>query len=309
MSRIEQQLNDYIQYMTEELNLSPHTRDAYERDLRSFISHLLEQKVEEAKLITELQVRQYFNVLRASGRAASTLTRHKAALRSFFHYLIREGSIHTDPTLQLELPRAERKQPELLSVEQVNQLLDAPDCRSLQGMRDQAMLETLYGTGMRITELIALNVEDLHLQLGFVRCVMNQQERIIPLGQMAVEAIQKYMMYARSEWVNQPEEDIAGGPLFVNMRGQRLTRQGFWKMLKRYTSELGWEDMITPFTLRQSFAAHLLNNGADLHAVQEILGHADAATTQRYAGVLQKRPTMKDVYTMSHPRARMKNED
>lgn len=309
MSRIDQQLNHYLQYIAEEMNLSPHTRDAYERDLRSFISHIAKQDIEEAKLITVVQLRQYFNLLRTSGRAASTLTRHKAAIRSFFHYLIREGEVLTDPTLQLELPRAERKQLELLTVEQVNELLDAPDRNSPQGMRDQAMLETLYGTGMRITELIALNVEDLHLQLGFVRCEMNQHERIIPLGQMAVEAIQLYLMHARSEWVNNPSGDSSTGPLFVNMRGQRLTRQGFWKLLKKYTLELGWEDTFTPYTLRQSFAAHLLNNGADLHAVQEMLGHADAATTQRYAGVLEKRPNMKDVYTMSHPRARMKHED
>ena len=309
MSRIEQQLSHYLQYISEELNLSPHTRDAYERDLRSFIAYIREDGIQEAEHITNVQVRQYFNTLRISGRAASTLTRHKAAMRSFFHYLIREGDVVIDPTTQLELPRAERKQLTLLTVDQVTQLLDAPDLHSPQGMRDQAMLETLYGTGMRITELIALNVEDLHLQLGFVRCVMNQNERIIPLGQMAVEAIQLYMVHARSEWVTNQSGDNSTGPLFVNMRGHRLTRQGFWKILKKYTSELGWKDTFTPYTLRQSFAAHLLNNGADLHAVQEMLGHADAATTQRYAGVLDKRPNMKDVYTMSHPRARMTHHD
>ncbi|MGZ9586846.1 tyrosine recombinase [Paenibacillus marinisediminis] len=310
MSRIEQQLEQYLQHMTEDRYLSPHTKDAYERDVRSFISHVREDGLEDVSQVTGVHMRHYFGQLRLSGRAASTISRHKAAVRSFFMYLIKEGDAVTDPTMQIELPRTERKQPTLLTIEQVEQLLNTPDPHSAQGIRDRAMLETLYGTGMRITELIALNYEDVHLQLGFVRCIMNRKERVIPLGQVAIEAIRNYLEQARPEWVTEEADNMAGDekPLFVNMRGQRLTRQGFWKMLKKYAADLSLDISLTPHTLRQSFAAHLLSNGADLHAVQEMLGHADAATTQRYAVVSDKRHNMKDVYTMAHPRAFAQNK-
>jgi len=315
MSRIEQQLNQYLHHMTEERHLSPHTRDAYERDLRSFITHISEEGIHEGSQVTGAHTRHYFSLLRRSGKASSTVSRHKAAVRSFFLYLIRAGEVSADPTMQVELPRTEKKQPNLLTIEQVSQLLDAPDRQSAQGIRDRAMLETLYGTGMRITELIALNCEDVHLHLGFIRCVMNQKERILPLGQAAIEAIQMYLEQARSEWMSAGDGETDGkesavdvGPLFVNMRGQRITRQGFWKLLKKYTSDLGWDVSITPYSLRQSFAAHLLNNGADLYTVQEMLGHADAATTQRYARAIDKRQNMKDVYKMAHPRASLQQE-
>lgn len=311
MSQMEQQVKRYIQHMAEDRHLSPNTLEAYERDLRAFLSFMDNSGVSEASQVTGVMARHYFGQLRQSGRSPSTVSRHKAALRSYYHYLMREGEATVDPMIQVDLPRLEVKQPLLLTIEQVETLLDAPDPVSAQGIRDRAMLETLYGTGMRITELLALNCSDVHLQLAFVRCVMNQKERVIPLGQVAVEAVNKYMQQARPEWVSDEQDKLAveDAPLFVNQRGQRMSRQGFWKIVKKYTDGLGWDKAITPYTLRQSFAAHLLNNGAHVQMVQEILGHADASTTQRYAGMLDKRQTMKEVYAKAHPRAHIQKDE
>ncbi|WP_028544182.1 tyrosine recombinase [Paenibacillus taiwanensis] len=311
-TQLERQLEQYDTYLKEERHLSDHTRDAYMRDMHAFLVYARAEGLQCASVVQALHISRYIVQLRTIGRAASTVTRHKATIRSFFLYMYREGLVATDPTLGVDTPKAERKSPHLLTIEQVEQLLSAPDPNTAQGIRDRAMLETLYGTGVRISELIALNCDDVHLNLAFLRSIMNQKERIIPLGQVAVEALHTYLNHVRPQFVSnsQPDElsdldkvEAKEQALFVNTRGQRMTRQGFWKMVKKYASLLSWHFPFTPNSLRQSFAAHMLNNGADARAVQEMLGHADVSTTQRYAHY-GARLSMKEVYTTSHPRAR-----
>lgn len=311
-TQLERQLEQYDTHLKEERHLSDHTRDAYMRDMHAFLIYALAEGLQCASEVQALHISRYIVQLRTKGRAASTVTRHKATIRSFFLFMHREGLVRTDPTLGVDTPKAERKAPHLLTIEQVEQLLSAPDPDTAQGIRDRAMLETLYGTGVRISELIALNCDDVHLNLAFLRSIMNQKERIIPLGQVAIEALDTYMNQARPQFVMNLQHaelsmldntDAQKQALFVNTRGQRITRQGFWKIVKKYTNQLSWDIPFTPHSLRQSFAAHLLNNGADARAVQEMLGHADVSTTQRYAHY-GERLSMKEVYTTSHPRAR-----
>ncbi len=310
MTKWDRLFEPYLQYLKEERQLSVHTLDAYRRDLTAFIQYAKKEDLQEPAQLAPHHVQYYIGTLRQEGKAASTVQRHRAALHSFFQYIVKEGELAVNPALAIELPKPSKKEPMLLSVEQVEQLLAEPDPESVQGMRDRAMLETLYGTGVRISELIQMNIEDVHLQLGFVRLELNRKERIVPLGQEAIEALQLYLQHGRPEYARHADVDSElretashGQALFLNSRGQRITRQGFWKLLKKHAEVLSLPASLTPHTLRQSFAAHMLQNGADVRAVQEMLGHADPATTQRYA-ISPKKLSMKEVYTQAHPRAR-----
>ncbi|TVX92829.1 tyrosine recombinase [Paenibacillus agilis] len=302
---LERQMAQYMQYLTDERQISPHTKDAYERDIQSFVRHLSAEGIEQANEVLPVHLFHYVSWLRRQGRAASTITRHKAALRAFYRYLIREGEASKDPTMDLEVPKSDPKQLTVLSIEQVGRLLEAPSLHTPQGIRDRAMLETLYGTGARVSELLDLNISDVNLQLGFVRCVMNRKERIVPLGEVAIEAIRIYLEKSREDLQSQSSGDKMqeGQALFLNRHGQRMTRQGFWKRLRTYAAHIPDMPDLTLQMLRQTFAVHLLNNGADIRVVQELLGHADAATTQRYASIPEK-PNMKEVYSSAHPRAK-----
>ncbi|KPC99385.1 Tyrosine recombinase XerD [Geobacillus sp. BCO2] len=223
-----------------------------------------------------------------------------ASIRSFHQFLLREKIAAQDPTVHIETPQFERTLPKVLSVEEVEALLAAPQVSTPFGLRDKAMLELLYATGMRVSELVQLNLSDVHLTMGFVRCYgKGRKERIVPIGRMAIEALAHYLEHGRPQLVNPRRR--ATEALFLNHYGQRLTRQGFWKILKRLAKEAGIEKELTPHTLRHSFATHLLENGADLRAVQELLGHADISTTQMYTHVTKTR--LKDVYKQYHPRA------
>lgn len=222
-----------------------------------------------------------------------------ASVRAFHQFLLREKAADHDPTVHIESPQLERKLPKVLSLEEVETLLNAPRLDNHFGLRDKAMLELLYATGIRVSELIGLNVGDVHLSMGFVRCIgKGNKERIIPLGRTAAKAIDSYLNNGRKKFMSKKSSEEA---LFLNHHGKRLTRQGFWKILKRLTKEAGIEKELTPHTLRHSFATHLLENGADLRAVQEMLGHADISTTQIYTHVTKTR--LKDVYSQFHPRA------
>lgn len=309
MTKYEEQFAQYLRYLQEERQLSIHTLDAYNRDLNAFMQYTAKESLLNATQVTPHHIQYYIGTLRQAGKAPSTVHRHRAALHSFFQYLVKEGQIPSNPAVAIEMPKQPKKEPHLLTIEQVEELLLAPDPNTEQGIRDRAMLETLYGTGVRISELISLNVEDVHLQLGFVRLELNRKERVVPLGQAAMESLKLYLDRSRPAYAAHSRSDDggdalrAGHPLFLNARGQRMTRQGFWKLLKKYAEELELPAALTPHTLRQSFAAHLLDNGADVRAVQEMLGHADPATTQRYA-IPRGRLSMKEVYTSAHPRAR-----
>lgn len=307
-SLLEQQVEAYRNYLISERRVSANTQEAYMRDIAVFIT-AVGQGINTVDEIRSYHVNQYMYQLKRDGRAASSIARIAASLRSFFHFCIREGSLKLDPSYEVERPKSSAKAPEILSLEDTERLLSLPDERTPLGIRDRAMLETLYATGVRVSELMSLNVEDVQLKLGYLRC-MSGKERVVPLGQVAAEALNRYLIDARPHFIStsslagevEPGEQAA---LFVNVRGQRMSRQGFWKMVKKYAEQLELSFPITPHTLRHSFAVHMLSNGADVRAVQEMLGHAELATTQRYVEHIKK-SSMKDVYTFAHPRAKKK---
>lgn len=296
---MQDQLKDFIHFLVVEKGLASNTVVSYERDLKSYILYV--SKVEEISsldAVSRATIIQFLKFLTENGKSSKTIARHIASIRSFHQFLLREKVTTQDPTVHIDRPKQEQKLPQVMSLEEVQALLDSPDTSKVFGMRDKAMIELLYATGMRVSELISLNLSDVHLTMGFVRCVgKGNKERIIPLGKMAQNAITNYIEESRSQLLKKKSTDA----LFLNLYGNRLTRQGFWKILKKLTKEAGIEKELTPHTLRHSFATHLLENGADLRAVQEMLGHADISTTQIYTHVTKTR--MKDVYSMFHPRA------
>jgi integrase/recombinase XerD len=298
---LEHELNDFLHYLTVERNLAHNTIISYERDLKKYAHYL--RQVEQLGAwgeVERLHILHFLKFLSEQGQSARTIARHLASIRSFHQFLLREKIVSQDPTVHIETPQFERTLPKVLSVEEVEALLSAPQTNTPFGLRDKAMLELLYATGMRVSELVQLNLADVHLTMGFVRCYgKGRKERIVPIGRMAIEALVRYLEHGRPQLVNPRKR--ATEALFLNHYGQRLTRQGFWKILKRLAKEAGIEKELTPHTLRHSFATHLLENGADLRAVQELLGHADISTTQMYTHVTKTR--LKDVYKQYHPRA------
>ncbi|MUT65551.1 site-specific tyrosine recombinase XerD [Paenibacillus sp. NEAU-GSW1] len=297
---MEAQIQAFIRHLTIEKSLSRSTLESYSRDLTGLQDYLRQQAVCTAADVQRHHLSHYLLQLKETGRKASTLMRHIVSIRAFFHYLALEGVIMQNPAIHIEAPKQEKKAPSVLSVETASLLIDAPQPDSAYGMRDKAMLELLYATGIRVSELISLNVDSVNMQLGFIRCVGGGlKERIIPFGRMAKAALEQYMEAGRHELLLKSGSDREA--LFLNLLGTRMTRQGFWKMIKKYAKAAGIDGDITPHTLRHSFAAHLLDNGADLRAVQELLGHADISTTQMYTRLTKVR--MKEAYTNAHPRA------
>ncbi|WLR53254.1 site-specific tyrosine recombinase XerD [Bacillus tianshenii] len=296
---MEYEVKDFIHYLIVERGLSKNTSTAYERDLKQYMMYLT--KVEclvSFNDVKRLHIVQFLGHQKEKGRASSTLARNLASIRAFHQFLLREKRTENDPSIHLDTPQAERKLPKVLSSNEVEALLSAPKGTTPFALRDQAMIELLYATGMRVSELVSLDIGDVHLTMGFVRCLgKGSKERIIPVGRMASKALDTYLQRGRSNLLKREQNDA----LFLNNHGRRLTRQGFWKILKKLTREAGIEKELTPHTLRHSFATHLLENGADLRAVQEMLGHADISTTQIYTHVTKTR--LKDIYKSFHPRA------
>ena len=293
-------IEDYIHFIRVERQLSANTLASYRRDLESYAQHL--QDVQQLKDYNEVHrehILLHLENLRAEGKTARTVARHISSIRSFHQFLLREKVTTTDPTVHLEMPQVEQKLPKVLSIEDIDALIAAPDRSKPQGVRDVAMLELLYASGMRISELTELNIEDIHLTMGFVRVFgKGRKERIVPLGRGALNALSKYLERARYELQGKyPKTDA----LFISHRGKRLTRQGCWKIIKTHAEKARINKELTPHVLRHSFATHLIENGADLRAVQEMLGHADIATTQIYTHVSKTR--LSEVYKQFHPRA------
>ena len=293
-------VEDYIHFIRVERQLSANTLASYRRDLESYAQHL--QDVQQLKDYNEVHrehILLHLENLRAEGKTARTVARHISSIRSFHQFLLREKVTTTDPTVHLEMPQVEQKLPKVLSIEEIDALIAAPDRSKPQGVRDIAMLELLYASGMRISELTELNVEDIHLTMGFVRVFgKGRKERIVPLGRGALNAMSHYLERARYELQGKyPKTDA----LFISHRGKRLTRQGCWKIIKTHAEKARINKELTPHVLRHSFATHLIENGADLRAVQEMLGHADIATTQIYTHVSKTR--LSEVYKQFHPRA------
>ncbi len=289
-------VENFLDFLQKDKKLSDNTLQSYNRDIKLYGNYLKSNNMDMLKT-SEEDIKAYLGSLKENGKAVSTVSRNLASLRSFYQYLHKTKVVSTDPTLNLESPKIERKPPKILTADQVELLLEQPKCVDLKGYRDKAMLELVYATGIRVTELISLNTDDVDLENGFIKCSNRTKQRIIPIGNLAVNALKEYMDKSRSVLLKD-ENDQA---LFVNINGQRLTRQGFWKIIKQYKTQANLDVDITPHTLRHSFAVHLLQNGAELRAIQEMLGHSDISSTQVYAQMEQNR--IKDVYMKSHPRA------
>lgn len=293
-------LKDFLHYLIVEKGLAENTIQSYRRDISAYLI-FIEKKLQITDInhVTRVHIMQFLSCLKDEGKSARTIARHIASIRSFHHFLILDKIVDHDPTVHIETPHPELKLPKVLNTDEVDTLLNTPDLTTTLGLRDKAMLELMYATGMRVSELVNLNINDVHLSLGFVRCLgKGNKERIIPIGKMATEALKEYLEKARPKLINQKNKTDS---LFMNHHGQRLSRQGFWKILKQIAVKAGIEKELTPHTLRHSFATHLLENGADLRSVQELLGHSDISTTQIYTHVTKTR--LKDVYNQFHPRA------
>jgi integrase/recombinase XerD len=288
-------IRNFIEELKSDKKLSRNTLESYARDIKQFLKFLHENNV-EFKNVKKANVISYIIYLQKEGKAVSSISRSLASIRAFYHILIKNRIVSYDPTMDLESPKIEKKTPQILTIGEVEKLLSLPNGSEDKGARDKAMLELLYATGIRVTELISLNMDDINIDLGCIKCNGNK-ERIIPVGKIALKALESYLKIFRKSFLKGKTESA----LFLNFHGERMTRQGFWKIIKYYSALANIEKEITPHTLRHSFAAHLLENGADLKSVQQMLGHSDISTTQVYAEMIKTR--ISDVYRKSHPRA------
>ena len=272
-------IQEFVIYLRDVKKTSRNTEISYQRDLIQLEEYLRNQGIVEPDKVTKTSLNSYILYMEKSGKATTTISRELAAIKAFFHYQFKEGRIRRDPAELLKAPKVEKKAPVILSVEEVQSLLAQPEGKNAKEVRDKAMLELLYATGIRVSELINLQLSDINLSVGFLVCRDGQRERTIPFGKKASKALSAYLEQARSQLLKGQESDL----LFTNCNGKAMTRQGFWKIIKYYGEKAGVQTDITPHSLRHSFAAHLLRSGADIQAVQAILGHSDMATTQVYA--------------------------
>lgn len=291
-----QDIQNFIQYLHLVKQTSENTEVSYARDLRKMSQFLESQGIIAVGEVTATSLNSYILFLEKEGMKPSTISRSIASMKAFYHYLDREHQLRTDPSERLKAPRIEKKMPAILSLEEVTRLLEQPSGNSPKEQRDKAMLELLYATGIRVSELIALKMSDVNLSMEYLVCTDGHKERIIPFGTVAKEALSRYMQEGRKKLI----EDDTCEWLFTNCSGQAMSRQGFWKLIKSYGRKAGIEAEITPHMLRHSFAAHLVSNGADLKSVQEMLGHSDISTTQIYTQASQSR--IREVYIKAHPR-------
>ena len=290
-------IESFERYLSDVKQVSNNTYLSYVRDINQFSDYLERYLRTGVTAATQETVSGYIAWLRGAGKSSSTIARSLASLKCFYNYLISQNIVEQNPVFDIPVERAEKKLPQILTSAEVELLLDQPKCTDMKGYRDRAMLELLYATGIRVSELISLNIDDVKLSAGIIKCTTHDKERYIPMYSAAIKAVSDYITLVRPQMVATPTEQA----LFVNVNGERMTRQGFWKVLKHYQETAGIEKDITPHTLRHSFAAHLLENGADLHSIQEMLGHADISSTQVYAQLVKKQ--LKDVYNKAHPRA------
>ena len=291
-------LDEFLHYLEHHKNMAQNTQEAYKRDVLDFFAFLRENNLEDPALVTNTQVVSYLLRLKGDNKSAATVNRKLASVRAYFNFLVEKGVVRQNPTSGIKSPKIERKELEYLTLEEVDRLLAMPD-RSIRGVRDRAILELLYATGIRVNEIIAANVEDVNLRIGFFTCPGDTgKARVIPMGRPARKAVEEYIYDARDLLLRERKEETA---LFVNYFGQRMTRQGLWKILKEYAEKAQISNKLTPHTLRNSFAVHMIQNGADLKSLQDLLGHEDISATQIYLSVTKNR--IKDVYDKTHPRA------
>ena len=287
----------FEEYLRNEKNASANTLSSYLRDIRQLADYLDSEKDTDIVSATDVDLEEYIQHLRESGKSVATVSRCIASIKNLYSYLGIHQIIKQSPATKLTTEKSVQKLPQILTSQEVNLLLDQPKCIDAKGYRDKAMLELLYATGMRVTELIDLDVADVNLPAAVVRCHGRNKERFIPIYPAAVKALDEYIRLVRPQMLADPADPT----LFVNIGGERMSRQGFWKIIKHYQKKANIDKDITPHTLRHSFAAHLLENGADIHDIQEMLGHADVSSTQIYSQLVKKQ--LKDTYKRTHPRA------
>lgn len=295
------ELNSFLDYLINEKKTSSNTIEAYKRDLLSFKVFLNTRGKEELTEASNTDVVAFIMDMNNKEKSKATISRKLASIRSFYNYEVKQGKLKNNPADDIKSPKIERKPLDYLTVEEVDKLLATPD-QSVKGIRDKAMLEVLYATGIRVTEIIELKYSDVNLRMGFITCNGNHgKARIVPMGALARQALDEYLMSSRNVLMHQQDVQNPELPIFVNYMGEPFTRQGFWKILKQYGKKADLGEKITPHILRNSFAVHMVQNGADIKSLQELMGHEDIAATQIYLSVTKNR--IKDVYDKTHPRA------
>ena len=290
-------INDFEKFLIREKHASDNTVNAYMKDLEHFEDFVVSRGIDRITDVSNSDIVAYLMELKKQGRSKSTVNRRLTSIRTFYKFLLREGKVRENPAEDIKSPRIEKKDIEFLSIDEVNKLMTLPD-ESIKGIRDRAILELMYATGIRASELIDMKLDDLNMRMGFVKCTgEHSKARIIPIGRPARHALEDYVYDARPVLLKNSTNE----KLFVNYAGESMTRQGLWKILKEYGEEAGLKIRLTPQVLRNSFAVHMLQNGADIKSIQELMGHEDIAATQAYLAVTKNR--IKDVYDRAHPRA------
>jgi integrase/recombinase XerD len=287
----------YENYLSKVKKASANTIASYMRDIRQYSEWLQLHEGIDVVDAQQLNISNYLAYLEENGRSGATLSRCLASLKNFYSYVVSAGFIEATPVTEIRVERGEKKIPQILTGREIELLLSQPVCVDAKGYRDKAMLEVMYATGIRVTELIDLNIFDVNLELGIIKCSGSKKSRAIPLYPAALRALTNYLDTVRSSMLADPQEEA----LFVNVGGVRMSRQGFWKILKHYQNTAHIEKEITPHTLRHSFAVHLLENGADVGSVQELMGHSDISSTQVYTNLINQK--IKNVYAKCHPKA------
>ena len=295
-AEFQQDINQFVTYMEEEKNASNSTVVSYQRDLKKLFLYLDERGIHRVDEITSTNLNSYVLQLERQGFSTSSVSRSVASMRAFFHYLFKIRKTENDPSEKIRSPHVDKKVPEILTMEEAVLLLEQPDTTTDKGIRDKAMLELLYATGMRVSELLSLKMTDLNLPMNYLICREKNKERVIPFGKEAEQALKTYFERSREQFVHGQDRAC----VFTNCSGDPMSRQGFWKIIKAYVQKAGIKKDITPHTLRHSFGAHLVQNGADLSAVQEMMGHADISTTQLYMDMNVRR--VREIYAKAHPR-------
>ncbi len=287
----------YENYLTKVKQASANTVASYMRDIRQYSEWLRSTHETDVVDATQVNIGDYLSHLEQDGRSAATVSRNLASLKNFYSYIVSSGFLESTPVTEIHIERGEKKLPQILTSREIEMLLAQPVCTDAKGFRDKAMLEVMYATGIRVTELIELDVDDVNLELGIIKCAGARKSRSIPLYPAALKALTVYLNDIRKGMICDPDEQA----LFVNVNGLRMSRQGFWKILKSYQASAHIDKEITPHTLRHSFAVHLLENGADLGSVQELMGHSDISSTQMYTQMVNQK--LRSVYEKCHPKA------
>lgn len=293
---MQKEIDEFIGYLHTVKKTSSNTEISYKRDLLKMVQFFERQGVDSIEKVSKTNLNSYMIFLETQKFAAATISRNVASIKAYFNYLVKKKKVTINLAEDIKAPKIDKKIPDILSVEDVVKLLEEPKKENPKEIRDRAMLELLYATGIRVTELLTLNTKDINLELNYIICKDRDKERVIPFGDVAKDALKKYLLLSREELLGASENDI----LFVNCSGKPMSRQGFWKLLKHYANKAGLRTEITPHTLRHSFAAHLVGNGADLKSVQEMMGHSDISTTQVYMMVNANK--VRSVYQKAHPR-------